>query len=162
MIKSINEPSLTLELKDFVLKWKTRPGNLIMILHKIQEHYGYLPKSINFELAKLLDVPIAKIYGVISFYHFFKLSKPGKHNISVCTGTACYLKGALEIIEELEKLLRIKPGEVTEDNEFSIEVVRCIGCCGLAPVIKIDDKIYRNVKKDQLRDILSKFRGSDI
>ena len=106
----------------------------------------------------MLETPVAKVYGVITFYHLFKLKKPGRHNIAVCMGTACYLKGGKGIIEELETLLGIGLNEVTPDGEFSIEAVRCLGCCGLAPVIMIDGKIYGNVEKDKLAEILAQHK----
>lgn len=140
--------------------WKGKPGNLIMVLHRIQEEYGYVPRSAAFSVAKMLDVPLAKIYGVVTFYHFFKLQKPGKHKISVCTGTACYLKGGEDIIAELENLLGVGLNGVTADKEFSFEAVRCLGCCGLAPVIVIDKDVYGNVTKVQLAEILSKYQGN--
>ncbi|HKK68593.1 MAG TPA: NAD(P)H-dependent oxidoreductase subunit E, partial [Bacteroidales bacterium] len=118
---------LTPELKAFIAEWKDQPGNLIMVLHRIQEHYGYVPREIAFEVADLLEIPLAKIYGVITFYHFFKMTKPGKHTIAVCMGTACYLKGGQQLIDELEAMLGAKAGEVTDDGEFSISAVRCIG-----------------------------------
>ncbi|MFP4362711.1 MAG: NAD(P)H-dependent oxidoreductase subunit E [Spirochaetia bacterium] len=146
-------------LLDFVKKWKEKPGNLIMVLHRVQEEYGYIPRDVAMEVAKLLDVPLAKIYGVITFYHFFKQNKPGKHQISVCMGTACYLKGSGDLIEEISNIIDIGVGETTEDNEFSMEAVRCIGCCGLAPVITIDDEVFGKVTKDQLPEILAQFKG---
>jgi NADH-quinone oxidoreductase subunit E len=148
------------ELRAFVRDWKDKPGNLIMVLHRVQEEFGYIPRSLAIELAKLLEVPLAKIYGVITFYHFFKLEKPGRNRISVCMGTACYLKGGQDIIQELENLLGIGVNSVTDDGEFSIEAVRCVGCCGLAPVVTINGEVYGKLKKDQLPEILAKHRES--
>lgn len=146
------------ELMDFVEKWKDKEGNLIMILHKVQSEYGYIPMEVALELSKMLDVPLAKIYGVVTFYHFFRLKKPGKHKISVCLGTACYLKGGAELLKELEDELGIGVGETTEDGLFSLEGVRCLGCCGLAPVVSIDDEIYGGLTKEKLIEIISKYR----
>jgi len=145
------------ELVEFIEKWKKEPGSLIMILHKVQEHYTYIPRAVALTVAQLLDVPVAKIYGVITFYHLFKLRQPGKNKIAVCLGTACYLKGGEDIIDELENLLGIGVNCVTDDGKFSIEAVRCVGCCGLAPVLTINGEVYGNVKKDQLPEILSKY-----
>jgi NADH-quinone oxidoreductase subunit E len=153
-------PVLTPELKDFIAEWKSRPGNLIMVLHRIQEHFGYVPRSVAFETAEALDVPLAKIYGVITFYHFFNTTKPGKHEMSVCMGTACYLKGGAELVKELETLLGVTGSEVTDDGEFSIRAVRCIGCCGLAPVMTVDGDVYGNLKPDELAEIVAKYRGT--
>jgi NADH-quinone oxidoreductase subunit E len=145
------------ELNSFIEKWQDKPGSLIMILHKVQRHYGYIPKTEITRLAKILKISTGQIYGVITFYHFFKLQKPGENIISVCTGTACYLKGANEIIAELKHLLKIGVGEVTEDGKFSLEAVRCLGCCGLAPVISIGNEIFGRVETKQLKGILGKF-----
>ena len=142
------ESQLSDELRNFINEWKDKPGNLIMVLHRVQEEFGFIPREVAFELTDLLNVPLAKIYGVITFYHFFKLEKPGEHIISVCMGTACYLKGGGELLEEAKKLLGVEVGEVTSDGKFSIEPVRCIGCCGLAPVITVDGTVYGRLKKD--------------
>ncbi|NQT57354.1 MAG: NAD(P)H-dependent oxidoreductase subunit E [Bacteroidetes bacterium] len=144
-------PSLT----DFIADWKEKPGNLIMILHKVQEEFGYIPRAAADKVAGMVDVPLAKIYGVITFYHFFKLEKPGTHNIQVCLGTACYLKGGSNIIDELQNLLGIAVNEATADGRFSIEGVRCVGCCGLAPVLVIGDEVFGKVTKDQLPGIIA-------
>ena len=145
------------DLKRLVEKWMYKKSNLIMILHEIQNHYGYIPKDISNLLSEMLDIPLARIYEVITFYHYFKLTQPGKHKISVCMGTACYLKGALDLVEELKELLDINEGETTKDGLFQLEVVRCLGCCGMAPVITIDAKVYGNVQKKELAGILSEY-----
>jgi len=155
------ENKLPAELISFIDQWKNKQGNLIMVLHKVQEHFGYIPREIAFEVADLLDVPVAKIYGVITFYHLFKLTKPGKHQIAVCMGTACYLKGGEDLILELERQLGVGINTVTDDGEFSVEAVRCIGCCGLAPVMTIDGETFGNVKTKELAGILEKFQGND-
>ncbi len=143
----------------FIEAWRHKPGNLIMILHKVQEEFGYIPREAAIKLSQMLDVPLAKIYGVVTFYHFFKLTKPGKHKIAVCMGTACYLKGGEDLIQELENLLGIGVNCVTEDGEFSIEAVRCLGCCGLAPVLTINGEVYGKLTKQELPEILAKYRG---
>jgi len=145
------------ELKSLVKKWAGVEGNLIMILHSIQNSYGYIPRQVSFELQKLLDIPLARIYEVITFYNFFKLESPGKHKISVCMGTACYLKGGEDILNELRNILHIEPGQTTKDGMFTIEPVRCIGCCGLSPVVMIDDKVYGKLKKEQVADIIAQY-----
>lgn len=148
------------ELNAFIEEWKEKPGNLIMILHRVQEDYGYIPREAALELSRRLDVPLAKIYGVVTFYHFFKLNKPGKHKIAVCMGTACYLKGGEDLILEIERLLGLPVNGTTEDGEFSLEAVRCIGCCGLAPVMTIDGEVFGKVTKDKLPEIIAKFKGN--
>jgi NADH-quinone oxidoreductase subunit E len=160
--QSNNPPSdnpLPDELLNYIDEWRDKPGNLIMVLHRVQEHYGFIPRASAFELADLLDVPVAKIYGVITFYHLFKLTKPGRNRIAICMGTACYLKGGEDILLELERLLGVGLNTVTADGEFSLEAVRCIGCCGLAPVISINGDVFGCVKKAKLPKILATFRG---
>ncbi len=151
-------PTLSKDILDFIDEWRDEPGNLIMILHRVQQEYGFVPREISLLLAKELDVPLAKIYGVITFYHFFKLEKPGRNQISVCMGTACYLRGGEDLIQELENLLGIGVNAVTDDGEFSVEAVRCVGCCGLAPVLTVNGEVYGKVAKAQLPDILAKHR----
>jgi len=149
---------LTPELKAFIAEWKEKPGNLIMVLHRVQQDFGYIPREVAFEVADLLDVPLAKIYGVITFYNFFKLKKPGRNQIQVCLGTACYLKGGEDIIQELEGILGVGLNTVTADGEFSVEAVRCLGCCGLAPVMVVNGEVYGKVKTENLQGIVAKFR----
>ena len=155
----MSEKILPAELISFIKEWKGKQGNLIMVLHKVQEHFGYIPREVAFEVADLLDVPVAKIYGVITFYHLFKLTKPGRNQIAVCMGTACYLKGGEDLILELERLLGVGLNTVTADGEFSVEAVRCIGCCGLAPVLTVNGEVFGNVQTKQLKGILEKFEG---
>ena len=149
---------LTPELKAFVAEWKSKPGNLIMVLHRVQQSFGYIPREVAFEVVDLLDVPLAKIYGVITFYNFFKLKKPGRNQIQVCMGTACYLKGGEDIIQEIQGILGVGLNTVTPDGEFSVEAVRCLGCCGLAPVMVINGEVYGKVKTEDLPGIIAKFR----
>lgn len=146
------------ELVAYINEWKHKPGNLIMILHRVQQEFYYVPREAADEVAKMLDVPLAKIYGVLTFYHFFKLTKPGKYNIQVCMGTACYLKGGDGLVEELENVLGISENEVTEDGMFSFESVRCVGCCGLAPVLVIGEEVFGKVTKDQVPGIIAKYQ----
>ncbi|WP_455381467.1 NADH-quinone oxidoreductase subunit NuoE family protein [Salinispira pacifica] len=149
-------------LARYVAEWRDKPGNLIMILHRTQEEYGYIPRQVAIRLAQILEVPLAKIYGVLTFYHFFKLNKPGRNRVQVCMGTACYLKGNEDVLQELESLLGIGVNTVTDDGEFSIEAVRCVGCCGLAPVITINGEVYGKVTKARLPEILAKHRDEGI
>ena len=142
-------------LKAFIEEWRKRPGNLIMILHRVQQEYRYVPREVAFEVARILDIPLAKIYGIITFYHFFKLKKPGEINLHVCTGTACYMKGASELIDELENLLDVHAGGTTSDGRFSLETVRCVGCCGLAPVLMAGDEVYGKLSTEKLPGVIS-------
>ncbi|MDR1931839.1 MAG: NAD(P)H-dependent oxidoreductase subunit E [Spirochaetales bacterium] len=160
MATATDEVKLTDGLTQFIDEWRDKPGNLIMILHKAQEEYGYIPRHIALQLSKELGVPLAKMYGVITFYHFFKLKKPGKNKVSVCLGTACYLKGGQDIIQELENLLGVGVNTVTDDGLFSVEAVRCVGCCGLAPVLTVNGEVYGKLTKEQLPGIIAKYRNN--
>ena len=160
-MKAQKDVQLDTRLLDFIEEWKDKKGKEIMILHKVQEVYGFVPRAVAMEVSRLIDLPLAKIYGIITFYHIFKLKKPGKYKISVCMGTACYLKGGNDIIEELESILGIGVNCVTDDGKFSIEVVRCVGCCGLAPVVVINGKTFGNLKKGDMPKILSEYRQAN-
>jgi NADH-quinone oxidoreductase subunit E len=146
------------ELSAFIDEWKEKPGSLIMMLHRIQEEFSYIPREAAEKLSRSIGLPLAKIYGVITFYHFFKTTKPGKHRLAICLGTACYLKGAQDLIDESQAILNIQGEEVTDDGLFSIDEVRCLGCCGLAPVLMIGNEVYGKVTKEQLPEIIAKYR----
>ena len=147
------------ELLAFIEEWKEKPGNLIMILHRVQEEQGYISNEAAMEVAERTNIPAARVFGVVSFYHFFKTEKPGKNQISVCLGTACYLKGGQDLYDELANILGLKKGQsTTDDGESSLEGVRCIGCCGLAPVISVNGEVYGNLVKSQLAGIVDKYR----
>ncbi|MCL2832687.1 MAG: NAD(P)H-dependent oxidoreductase subunit E [Treponema sp.] len=147
------------ELNTFIDEWKSKPGSLIMILHKTQETFGYISREVAEQLSVQIGIPLARIYGVITFYHFFKTTKPGKHRISVCLGTACYLKGGNDLIEEARSILGLSEGGVTPDGMFSIDPVRCIGCCGLAPVMTVGNETYGKLTKDMLPEIIAKYQN---
>ncbi len=147
------------ELSSFIDEWKVKPGSLIMMLHKIQETFGYISRASAEKLALISGIPLARIYGVITFYHFFKTTKPGKYKISVCLGTACYLKGGQDLINETRSILSLAPDAVTEDGLFSIDPVRCVGCCGLAPVITINNDTYGKLTPDMLPAIIAKYQN---
>ena len=129
-----------------------------MILHKTQETFGYISRESAALLSLMTGISLARIYGVITFYHFFKTTKPGKHKISVCLGTACYLKGGQDLIEEARNLLGLVPDAVTEDGLFSIDAVRCVGCCGLAPVMVVGPDTYGKMTKDLIPGIIAKYK----
>lgn len=158
----MHDEKLSDDIKNIVKKWEGKKGSLVMILHDIQNLYGYVPRQTSLQLSNYLDVPLARIYEVITFYHFFKLNPPGKNLIQVCMGTACYLKGASDLLRKLRDTLGVKEGESTKDGLFHLEVVRCLGCCGLAPVIKINDKVYSKVRKDQIDGILAWYRLKEV
>jgi NADH-quinone oxidoreductase subunit E len=146
------------ELTAFIDEWKVKPGSLIMILHKTQETFGFVSRAAAEKLSLLTGIPLARIYGVITFYHFFKTAKPGKHKISVCLGTACYLKGGQDMIDEIRSLLGLESDAVTEDGQFSVDPVRCVGCCGLAPVLTVGTDTYGKLTKEALPDIIAKYQ----
>jgi len=151
------------KVRGLVREWKDREGNLIMILHAIQDEFGYIPRGVANEMAKELGVSLARIYEVITFYHYFRLVPPGNHNVQVCTGTACYLKGAEELIEELENKLGVKEGQSRPDDEYHLETVRCIGCCGMAPAIVLDGDTHgRLCRKDVSRIIDAQRKGQPV
>ncbi len=137
--------------------YKNDPGDLIKILHSAQTHFGYLPESVQREIAKKLKISVAKVYGVVTFYSFFTMTPKGRHAISVCMGTACYVRGAEKVLDELKKQLNIKVGGVTEDGKFSLDSLRCVGACGLAPVLLIGEKVYGRVEPDQIKEILDSY-----
>ena len=157
--KAEGDVSFPQELLSFIEEWKVKPGSLIMILHKIQETFGYISRPSAEKLSQLTGTPLARIYGVITFYHFFKTTKPGKHKISVCLGTACYLKGSQDLLDETRNLLGLEPNGVTEDGQFSIDPVRCVGCCGLAPVLTVDKETYGKLSKDMIPGIIAKYQN---
>ena len=150
--------ALTPELKAFIAECKSKPGNLIMVLHRVQQTFGFIPREVAFEVAELLDTPLAKIYGVITFYNFFKLKKPGRNNIQVCMGTACYLKGGEDIIQELQGILGVGLNTVTPDGEFSLEAIRCLGCCGLAPVLVVNGEVFGKLQTKDLQGLVQTIR----
>jgi len=137
--------------------YKNDPGDLIKILHSAQTHFGYLPESVQREIAKKLNISVAKVYGVVTFYSFFTMTPKGRHAISVCMGTACYVRGAEKVVDELKKQLNIKVGGVTEDGKFSLDCLRCVGACGLAPVVLIGEKVYGRVEPGQIKEILDSY-----
>lgn len=139
----------------YVEKWKDEEGNLIMILHAIQNQYGYVPREVAMKLSELLGVKLARIYEVITFYHYFRLHPPGKHNVSVCLGTACYLKGAATLLTEVKNRLGVQEGETTADRKYHLDVVRCIGCCGMSPAMVVDGETHGKVKTSDLDGILN-------
>lgn len=136
-------------------RWKDEEGNLIMVFHAIQKHYGYVPRNIAMEVGDYLGIPLAKIYEVVTFYNYFNLEPPAKYTIAVCTGTACYLKGADSIIAEFKKKLGVDDkAKYSDDKMYKVDEVRCIGCCGLAPVITVNGEVFGKVKPEMVDDIL--------
>jgi NADH-quinone oxidoreductase subunit E len=130
------------EITVIAQKWKKKRGSLIMALHDLQGRLGFVPRESAMKLGRAMDVPLARIYEVVTFYNYFKLEAPGKYIISVCTGTACHIKGSAELLAGLEKELNVHEGESTPDKEYHLQGVRCLGCCGLAPLASVNGKVY--------------------
>ncbi|NLN30939.1 MAG: NADH-quinone oxidoreductase subunit NuoE [Bacteroidales bacterium] len=145
------------KIKDICTSFGNDPRELINVLHKCQEHFGYLPAEVQEVVSDELDVPVAKIYGVVTFYSFFTMTPRGKHPISICMGTACYVRGAETVLEEFSKELGLQVGQTTKDGKFSLSNLRCVGACGLAPVVMIGDKTYGRVAPDDVRSILKEY-----
>ncbi|MBR0359556.1 MAG: NADH-quinone oxidoreductase subunit NuoE [Clostridia bacterium] len=147
------------ELREYIMSEKDNPGALMPVLQKAQEIYGYLPIEVQTIIADMLGVSLSEVYGVATFYAQFSLNPKGEHRISVCLGTACYVKGADKILEELERILEIKVGECTRDGLFSLDACRCVGACGLAPVMMIDEDVYGRIKPEDVAGILQKYEN---
>lgn len=147
-----------LKLQEIIEKYKDIRGALIPVLHEAQEVYGYLPLSVQKQIAEGLNVPLSEVYGVVTFYTQFSLKPKGKFKINICMGTACYVKGANLILEKLQEKLGIHVGDCTDDGKFSLEACRCIGACGLAPVIMINDDVYGRLSPDDIEQILDKYK----
>lgn len=137
--------------------FRNDPGELISILHKVQGAMGYLPEDVQRTVAECLGIPVARVYGVVSFYSFFTMTPKGRHPVSVCMGTACYVRGAEKVLEELTSRLGIGVGEVTPDGRFSLDSLRCVGACGLAPVVMVGEKVYGRVQKSEIKGILENY-----
>ena len=142
------------KVKSICETYGNKAGELINVLHKTQEEFGYLPPEIQKIVARYLNIPVSKVYGVVTFYSFFTMQPKGKYPISLCMGTACYVRGAEKVLDELQKQLGIKVGETTKDGLFSLDCLRCVGACGLAPVLKIGDKVYGRVEASSIKDII--------
>ena len=147
------------ELKKIVNEKKGLPSPLIEILHKAQDIFGYLPIEVQQFIADELNVPVSQVYGVVTFYNFFSMKPRGKHIINVCTGTACFVKGAPKLLQMLSEELAVKIGETTKDGQFTLSAVRCVGACSLAPVFVVDEESFGKIDtRDKLTDVLNKYR----
>lgn len=140
-----------------VERYRNRPGALIPVLEEVQESLGYLPKSIQKRISKSMRIPLPEVHGVVSFYSFFTMVPRGRHTTRCCMGTACYVRGGKNNMAQLKETLGVEPGGTTEDRRFSLETVRCLGACGLAPVITVDDDTYRQVKPSKVAQILERY-----
>ncbi|NLW21673.1 MAG: NADH-quinone oxidoreductase subunit NuoE [Tissierellia bacterium] len=146
------------ELKIFIKENKGKKGALMAVLHKAQDLFGYLPIEVQRMISEELRIPLSEIYGVATFYSQFSLIPKGKYKIGICLGTACYVKGAQEILEKLKEVLGIDVGQTTPDKKFSIDATRCLGACGLAPVMMINDDVYGRLTVDDIEEIINKYK----
>lgn len=145
------------ELEDFINSLPVKDGALIEVLHKAQHIFGYLPKEVQTFVADKLNLPTSKVYGVVTFYSFFTTEPRGKNVINVCMGTACFVRGAGDVLKEFEKELGIKSGQTSEDMKFTLGSLRCVGACGLAPVLTVNDKVYGHCTPTQVKSILAEY-----
>ena len=144
-------------LKKFIEAHKGQQGATMPVMQEAQEIYGYLPEEVQIMIAEGLDIPLSEVYGIASFYSQFTLNPKGKYQISICLGTACYVKGARNVLDKVCEILGCEPGGITPDGVFSIDTTRCLGCCGLAPVMMINDNVYGRLKPDDVEDILKTY-----
>ena len=154
--KCVNQKVAT-ETKEILERYPKEKDQLIMILNDVQEKYGYIPKQAQMVISEELSIPMAEIYGVITFYSRFTLEPKGKYNISICLGTACYVKGSQKLLDRAKERLKIEPGEVTPDGKFSLDDVRCVGACGLAPVFMVNDEVYGNATVKEFDEVIDKY-----
>ncbi|HNV50459.1 MAG: NAD(P)H-dependent oxidoreductase subunit E [Bacteroidales bacterium] len=145
------------QIKEIASSFGNKPGELINVLHKTQGVFGYLPAEVQEVVAREMNVSVAKVYGVVTFYSFFTMIPKGRYPISICTGTACYVRGAEKVLDEFKKELGIKVGESTPDGKFSLTCLRCVGACGLSPVVTVGTKTFGRVSPDKVKDILKEF-----
>lgn len=145
-------------LENFIENLSEKEGALITVLHKGQEIFGYLPEEVQKFIAEKLQIPFAKVYGVVSFYHYFTMVPRGKYPISVCLGTACYVRGAQKVLNRFKEELGISEGEVSKDGLFSIDVLRCVGACGLAPVVLIGEEVHGKIEGKDVKEIIENYR----
>ena len=145
-------------IKEVCKSYGNQGSEVINVLHKVQGEYGYLPAEVQELVAKELNIPVSRVYGIVSFYSFFTMTPKGEYPISVCLGTACYVRGAEKVLDELKRQLGIGVGEVTPDGKFSLTCLRCVGACGLAPVIEVGEKVYGRMTPDRVKDVLAEYK----
>ena len=146
------------ELETFINSLDTKKGSLISVLHKAQGIFGYLPREVQEFVADKLNESLANVYGVVSFYSYFTMVPKGEHAVAVCMGTACYVRGADKVLNEFQKQLGIKSGETSVDGKFSIDALRCVGACGIAPVVLVGEKVYKKVEPDEVKGIIEEYK----
>ena len=146
-------------IRSICKKYKKEPSPLMIVLSEVQKEYGYIPLEVQEIISEELNVPVSDIYGVVTFYSFFSLTPKGKYVIGVCLGTACYVKGGQNVIDKFADILKIKPGETTEDGLFTLDALRCIGACGIAPAISINGKVYPKVQLADCVKIIDEYKN---
>ena len=146
------------ELETFINLLDTKKGSLISVLHKAQGIFGYLPREVQEFVADKLNESLANVYGVVSFYSYFTMVPKGEHAVAVCMGTACYVRGADKVLNEFQKQLGIKSGETSVDGKFSIDALRCVGACGIAPVVLVGEKVYKKVEPNEVKGIIEEYK----
>lgn len=156
--EEVPKEELYKRLDEILKEYKDKPGGLIPVLQMAQGIFGYLPEDVVKYISKAMKKPFSEVAGVIGFYSFFSTKPRGKHMVRVCLGTACYVRGGKQVLDAFKKELEIDVGDTTPDRQFSLDVARCFGACGLAPAITIDDVVYQRVKPTKIREILGKYR----
>ncbi len=146
------------QITEIVERYKDEETPLMMVLEAIQSEYGYIPLEVQELVSSLMNIPVAEIYGVVTFYSFFSLTPKGKYVIGVCLGTACYVKGSQLVMDKFSEILGIKTGETTADGLFTLDALRCIGACGIAPAISINGKVYPKMSVDKVQGIIDEYR----
>lgn len=149
-------------VKSICDRYKNEPSPLMLVLSDVQKEYGYIPLEVQEIISDELNIPVSDIYGVVTFYSFFSLKPKGRFVIGVCLGTACYVKGGQNIIDKFGDLLKIKPGQTTEDGLFTLDALRCIGACGIAPAISINGKVYPKVKLSDIPNIIKEYKEKEM
>ena len=153
------KPEVVQGVKDICDSYASEPSPLMMILSAVQKKYGYIPLEVQEIISEKTGIPVAEIYGVVTFYSFFSLKPKGKYVLGICLGTACYVKNSQQVVDKFSSLLGIEPGETTKDGLFTIEAIRCIGACALAPAMSINGKVYPKVTPDQVGKIIDEYRA---
>jgi NADH:ubiquinone oxidoreductase subunit E len=150
-------PAQFSELDKWITTYKGKTGSVIRALNKAQEIFGYLPREVQDAVAKGLERPLSEVYGIVTFYSFFTIVPKGKHSVCACMGTACYVRGGQQVLDDLKKELNVDVGGTTADREFSLSSIRCMGACALAPVVRIDEDVHRQVSPKKVKEILGRY-----
>jgi NADH:ubiquinone oxidoreductase subunit E len=160
LLKEEEQTEAKARIDEILATYRTRRGGLIPVLQQVQKIIGFLPATVQNYIAQGLEIPFADVFGVVTFYSFFTMVPRGRHTIRVCLGTACFVKGSAVLLENVEEHLKISIGETTEDREYSLELVRCLGACGLAPVMVVDDVTHGQLDPKEIVDIVESYRGT--